>query len=249
MEEIRKIIKDFGCGSGDLMFGSSPDDSGMIVRFFTWSNWSHVGIVLEINGKIDVHYVDIKTFLWILESTYNNENLKDYIAKTSKSGVQMVRFEEKLLKYGGEMGIRHVKPKFSKHLTKKFFRFYKKYQDREFTKNKMEIIKSWYDGPFGRNKPHTKTFFCAKLVAQAFQECKMLKKDKPSNEYTQKNFERFQPDKSTKYGKKYRYSKKIIYLKKKKYIGDSINPKKIPRSSVKLPMSLAYEIASCIPIK
>lgn len=199
-------MKKLGAKSGDLLFCSSDNFNGSFIRFFTWSKWSHVAIILEIDGDF-----------WVLESTTDDLPLNDYISKKPKSGVQMVDLVEKIAKYRGEIGIRSINRRFSDKLTRGFFKFYQKYQNREFCPSSWEMIKSWYDGPFGRNKQQTKTFFCAQLIAEGFKQRRMAVKGKPSSEYTQKSFETFQPIKNTKYGPRYRYDDEICYVKKFKY--------------------------------
>jgi len=220
-KEVRQLLRELGTKSGDFLFCASDNFNGSFIRFFTWSKWSHIAMILEIDGDF-----------WVLESTTDDIPLNDYISKKPKSGVQFVSLVEKIRKYRGEMGIRPVNRRFSNNLTQKFFKFYKKYQDRKFCPNSWEMIKSWYDGPFGRNKQHTKTFFCAQLIAEAFKQCKMIGKRKPSSEYTQKSFETFQPN-----GRKYQYDDEIYYIKKFKYhqssVGSSIGQSFGPQISKK----------------
>lgn len=212
--KITKRLRQIGVSSGDLLFCSSDNLNGRIVRFWTWSNWSHVGLILEMNGD-----------LWVLESTTDDTPLPDLIHGKSKGGVQLVKLVDKIEKYRGNVGVRRVNPKFSSKLESRVFNFYRQNQDKGFTKNKFEIIKSWYDGPFGHNEPNTDSYFCSKLVAEALIRIGIINSNvgKSSNEYSQKDFEHFQPNGISKY----HYSNKIRIVKRVKNlrnIGSEIKP-------------------------
>ena len=78
------------------------------------------------------------------------------------------------------------------------------------------MIKSWYDGPFGLNKPNTEHFFCSKLLAEMFMSLGLFErtKYKPANEYTQKDFMFVQPNFGRKRSLGYHYSDKVTIIKR-----------------------------------
>jgi len=52
----------------------------------------------------------------------------------------------------------------------------------------LELLKSAYDGPFGKNEEDLSSLFCSELVAEAYQRLGLLTEGTPSNEFTPADF-------------------------------------------------------------
>ena len=82
--------------TGDLiLFSGNVGVVDMIIKFFTWSKWTHVGIVLKdptyISEELKGHY--------LLECGYNSFENVDH---NTRYGVQLVDLKEKLSTFEGE---------------------------------------------------------------------------------------------------------------------------------------------------
>ena len=94
--------------TGDLiLFSGNVGVVDMIIKFFTWSKWTHVGIVLKdptyISEELKGHY--------LLECGYNSFENVDH---NTRYGVQLVDLKEKLSTFEGEAYYRKIKPEFKK---------------------------------------------------------------------------------------------------------------------------------------
>ncbi|MDH5561015.1 MAG: YiiX/YebB-like N1pC/P60 family cysteine hydrolase [Deltaproteobacteria bacterium] len=172
-EDIRGDIK-----TGDVILFSGKGTISNGIKLFTSSKWSHVGMVLKLpDSKAN--------FLW--EST-TLSNLKDAISGTVKNGVQLVLLRDRLRTYDGEKSIRHLSYSITADEYYRLMGFREKMRGRPYETNRLELIKSAYDGPFGHNEEDLSSLFCSELVAEAYQEIGLLDNNKPSNEYTPKDF-------------------------------------------------------------
>ena len=67
--------------------------------------------------------------------------------------------------------------------------FYYEARDRPFERNRLEFLRSVYDGPLGRiRREDPSSFFCSELVAEAYQRMGLLPDSPPANEYTPRDF-------------------------------------------------------------
>lgn len=157
--------------TGDIVLFSSSGFISSLIKLATNSKWSHVGMVLTVN---DINSV------FILEST----SLNDY-----KSGVQISLLSERVERHDGQVAIRHLE---NFTLTPERYKALGKLRDdikgREYEKDKLELIKSAYDGIGGDNQEDLTSIFCSELVAECYQAMGILGDKMPSNEYTPADF-------------------------------------------------------------
>lgn len=59
---------------------------------------------------------------------------------------------------------------------------------RPYEDNKIELIKSAYDGWLGENEEDLSSLFCSELVAEAYQRMGLLPDTVASNEFTPRDF-------------------------------------------------------------
>ena len=166
--------------TGDIVLFSGKGGISTGIKWATSSKWSHVGMIYCIPEHNLV-------LLW--EST-TLSNIEDIDEKRAKKGVQLVPFSERLLKYNGEFAVRMLSKDLDSTQLQKLVEFRTEVRGRDYEKSEIELVKSAYDGPFGKNQEDLSSLFCSELVAEAYQRMGLLPeaKVKPSNEYTPSDF-------------------------------------------------------------
>jgi len=179
-QDLRSQLK-----TGDVLLFSGKSGISEGIKFFTLSKWSHVGIVYKFESDLDP-----KGSIFSWEST----TLCDVAdADTGKltQGVQRVELSERLERCfatGYEISVRQLSEPLSNEMVRKLNDFRHEVSGRPYEKNRIDLIKAAWDGPFGKNKEDLSSLFCSELVAEAFQRMGLLGQTKPSDEYSPKDF-------------------------------------------------------------
>ncbi|GAM65520.1 hypothetical protein JCM19232_5020 [Vibrio ishigakensis] len=175
-DTIRKKLK-----TGDVVLFSGKGAISHGIKLFTFSKWSHVGMVLKLPDT-DTDTV----FLW--EST-TLSNLADAIDGKTKKGVQLVLLSDRIRTYDGETCVRHLQGfQVDNAKYEKLMALRKTLRNKPYEKDQIELIKSAYDGPWGHNEEDLSSLFCSELVAEAYQCLGLISNKVSSNEFTPKNF-------------------------------------------------------------
>lgn len=177
---IRNSLK-----TGDILLFSGKGRISDGIKFFTGSKWSHVGMVYTIKDALDP---EGSVFCW--ESTTLSD-LEDADTGKATKGVQRVELSERLERCfasGYEINVRPLDKPLTDGMVKNLNVFRHEVSGKPYEKSVLELIKSAYDGIFGENKEDLTSLFCSELLAEAFQRMGLLPEDKPSNEYTPKDF-------------------------------------------------------------
>ena len=165
--------------TGDLVLFSGKGRISGLIRWFTKSKWSHIGMVIK---SIDLDAL----LLW--ESTTLSK-IKDIHSLTATHGVQLVALSERVNSYDGAIGIRKLECVGMTPVMMQSLRdFRTEIKGRPYEQSKIELIKSAYDGPGGHNDEDLSSIFCSEMVAEAYQRMGLLTEDKSSNEYTPADF-------------------------------------------------------------
>ncbi len=165
--------------TGDIILFSGKGGISAGIKWGTLSQWSHVGMILKLP---EYDYVTI----W--EST-TLSNLVDLDTNKPMKGVQLVSLTDRVDKYQGKIATRKLKGvNFSKIDIDRLMVLRRVIAGRPYEEKKIELIKSAYDGPLGRNFEDLSSLFCSELVAEAYQVLGLLDGAKPSNEYTPADF-------------------------------------------------------------
>jgi hypothetical protein len=181
--EIRRNLN-----TGDIVLfdGKGPISVGIKMGCF-FSKWSHVGLVIQIDDPAF-------PMVMLYEST-TISNIKDAETGVERKGVQLVPLSTRLEKYDGNVGIRHLKctEDNRRKLRHSFSKTREKFKGRPYEKNKIELVKSAWDGPGGKNQPDTSSLFCSELTAETYQRAGILPGPSmrgylSSNEFTPNNF-------------------------------------------------------------
>jgi len=166
-DKIRDSLK-----TGDIVLFSGKGAVSQGIKRFTFSHWSHVGMVIK-SKEFD------SILVW--ESTTLND-------VTKIKGVQISPLGQRIASYRGSVSIRKLKVKRDKALLASLVQLRHKLRGRKYEESEIELIKSAYDGPFGHNTEDLSSLFCSELVAEAYQQMGLLSEEKPSNEYTPADF-------------------------------------------------------------
>lgn len=178
--EIRNELK-----TGDILLFSGKSGISEGIKFFTLSKWSHVGMVYKIQDDLDP-----KGSLFCWEST-TLSNVEDADTGKLTKGVQRVELSERLERCfasGYEISVRQLSKTLTDQMITALNLFRHDVSGLPYEKDKIQLIKSAYDGIFGKNKEDLSSFFCSELIAEAYQRMGLLTEEKPSNEYTPKDF-------------------------------------------------------------
>ena len=179
-EDLRGQLK-----TGDVLLFSGKGRISEGIKFFTLSKWSHVGMVYRLDDPLDPKG---SVFCW--ESTTLSNVVDADTGKLTK-GVQRVELSERLERCfatGYEISVRPLSQSLTDDMIKALNLFRHEVSGRPYEKDKMELIKSAYDGWLGENKEDLSSLFCSELVAEAYQRMGLLTEKLPSNEYTPKDF-------------------------------------------------------------
>lgn len=176
-ESIRAELK-----TGDIVLFSGKGGVSAGIKWATFSRWSHVGMVLVISEY---------DFVCLWESTTLSD-IKDLETGEPRKGVQLVPLSGRVRQYEGEIAVRNLQGvSFSDADIDKLMALRKKLARTPYERDKLELVKSAYDWPFGSNAEDLASLFCSELVAEAYQTLGLVRKgktNKPSNEYTPADF-------------------------------------------------------------
>jgi hypothetical protein len=165
--------------TGDIILFSGKGRISNIIKWITKSKWSHVGVAIKIK-ELDM--------ILCLEST-TLVDVPDYETGATVKGVQITNLSERILKYDGDVVVRHLvdinrDQVFSETLEK----FKKEHRNKAYERHCIELFNAAYDGVLGQNKEDLSSLFCSELVAELYQQWGLLSDKIPSNEYTPKDF-------------------------------------------------------------
>lgn len=166
--DIRPTLK-----TGDIILFSGKGGISSLIKRFSNSKWSHVGMV--------VRFMDM-VLLW--EST-SLSKLKDVQTGKSTQGVQLVGLSERLAIYDGDFALRRLSENLSGAQLHALSKFRSEVAGRPYEKDYIELLNSVL---IFENTEDLSSIFCSELLAEAYQRMGLLTEDKPSNEYTPKDF-------------------------------------------------------------
>jgi hypothetical protein len=168
--------------TGDIVLFSGKSGFSRSIKWFTWSPWTHIGMILRIPQFSD-------PLIW---ESLRVPELPDAIDGTMKSGVQLLHYKDRVQACTCAVGIRSLNQPISDDMYNKLIEFRESVKNRPYESSFLELIRAAWDGPFGRNEENLESLFCSELIAEAYQTMGLLQCDKkggaPSNEYTPKYF-------------------------------------------------------------
>jgi hypothetical protein len=165
--------------TGDVVLFAGKGFVSGIVKFFSRSKWSHVGIIVKSN---DLNMV----LIW--EST-GLSKVKDMDSGKLVLGVQTVTLSDRLDEYQGEAWVRQYDGRVTKKMIAALAEFRRESKGKPYEKNYWQLAKSLLDFSWLRpNKKDVSSLFCSELVAESLQRMGLVATDLPSNEFTPRDF-------------------------------------------------------------
>lgn len=170
-DSIRSELK-----TGDIVLFSGNGFISKMIKWITNSEWSHIGIVINIEEY---------DFVTVLEST-TLSNLPDLQTGEYVKGVQLVPLSARIAKYDGKIAVRQlIRSDDGSVDTRSLMDFRREIIGRKYESSEAELIKS---ATIGTNEEDLGSLFCSELVAECYQRMGVLTEHKPSNEYTPADF-------------------------------------------------------------
>jgi len=165
--------------TGDILLFGGESRFSKAIKKLTGGRWSHAALVARVSPESP-------PLLW--EATLSPE-LADVQTQEIGQGVRLFDLEQWIAYYGEETAIRRLRVERTEEMKTTLLDFYYEAAGRPYEKNRLEMLRSVYDGPLGKNhQPGTDSFFCSELVAEAYQRMGLLPNFPPSNEYTPRDF-------------------------------------------------------------
>lgn len=165
--------------SGDILLFAGESRFSRAIKRLTGSHWSHSALVARPHAAGPL-------LLW--EATLDTD-LADITTHQISSGVNLYGLEHWIRYYGGETAIRKLKVERTEAMRAELLTFYHEAKGRPYERNRLELFRAVYDGPLGRNrKEDQSSFYCAELVAEAYQRMGLLPASPNANEYTPHDF-------------------------------------------------------------
>ncbi len=164
--------------TGDIVLFSGSSAFSLLIKGYTRSAWSHVGMVMRI-PDFDM------VLLW--EAT-TLADILDIDTGTATKGVQLVPLSQRMKTYKGDVSIRQLDCDRQNLDMEGLKAFRQDVKGKAYEKSEGELFKAAYDGWFGENVEDFSSVFCSELVAGAYQSMGLLEDGQPANEYTPKDF-------------------------------------------------------------
>ena len=146
-----------------------------MIRLFTFSRWSHIGLVIR-DRRTD------ELLLW--EATTNNI-VEDYELGPRRRSVQLVKLEEKIHHYQGMVAVRHLRGiEIDAQMHRELDQLVKQLRTAPYQNYLIEYLRQF----FGYRRDQLKRAFCSQLIAEAYQRLRLIPREKPAVFYIPKDF-------------------------------------------------------------
>lgn len=174
--ELRSRLK-----TGDIVLFSGRGFVSWLIRLITWSEWSHVGMVIRghLLGQDMV-------LCW--EST-TRSSVADANTGKRRDGVQLIPLRSRVCTYKGRIGVRQLKTRLTIGGERKLVWFYQRVKNRPYEGRWWEPLKAAL--PARNKRKQLDQLFCSEMVAEALMVVGRLPDGDaylPSNEYTPADF-------------------------------------------------------------
>ena len=146
-----------------------------MIRLFTFSRWSHIGLVIR-DRRTD------ELLLW--EATTDNI-VDDYELGPRRRCVQLVKLEEKIRHYRGVVAVRHLRGvEIDLQMQSELDNLVKQLRTASYQNYLIEYLRYF----LGYRRDQMKQAFCSQLIAEAYQRLRLIPPEKPPIFYIPKDF-------------------------------------------------------------
>ena len=168
--------------TGDLIFFESRGIPSKTIRWYTKSQYSHLGLVV-LPKDINEQNVGDDVVLMV-ESHPNVRNRKDFRGDVAH-GVQLCTVVSKLeLTSYKRVSIRKLVVQRTPEMMEQLRKFLSDTRDLPYTSNFVEVIRAGGTGRFGVNESHLESFHCTGVVAEIYIRWGLLPDSISSNNYS-----------------------------------------------------------------
>ena len=196
--------------TGDMVLFSSVGFESFEIRLATLSPYTHVGMAVRCDHMEGGCKSRDNLYIWHSPAD-KIPFARDCLADKIKEGPQLNKLRPVIAHASGDVYIRKLeKVSTTTHESGKallsldneddielllgdlcrtrLINWMRQEAKKKYETSTIELVKSAYDGPWGKNKKNTKEYFCSELVAQTLQEMGLLGKEQPSNEFVPADF-------------------------------------------------------------
>lgn len=171
--QLREQLK-----TGDLVLFSGRSWAARLVRGFTGSRWSHVGLVVRLPEHPQT------PLLW--EATRASK-IQDIVQGCAFDGVQLVSLDDRVAGYQGLVAVRRlqgvVTDAQARHRLDELMLAWQAKPYRNFVRQHLSF---WVRGEQGL--AFQKGGFCSELVAEVYRQWRLLPADMPARNYVPRDF-------------------------------------------------------------
>jgi hypothetical protein len=169
-DDLRPHLKEM-----DIILFSGTGFFSRIVRLFTFSKYSHVGLVMwDHDGRCLV----VESAPWT--------GLKDYLTKNKVNGVQAVYLSERVKAYKGKVYWRRLMGERPERTSEKFRQVVGVMSGTPYERSWKELLGAAWRTL--KNKKNLTSVFCSEFVAHLFIAMGVLDPSEEANEYTPEDF-------------------------------------------------------------
>jgi len=167
--------------TGDLVLFAGTSWSSRIVQLFTFSQWSHIGVVVRLPQY------DNQPLLWELTRASKLADIKHGVLA---DGLQLVPLADKIKTYAGQVAIRRLKHGGDEatrlaHLQ----HLLAVWQAKPYCNIVKKNLQAWWRGEQACTIGLSGGF-CSEFVAELYKQWQLLPHDKPSRYYLPDDFAR-----------------------------------------------------------
>jgi hypothetical protein len=165
--------------TGDLVLFSGTTLSSRIVQLFTFSRWSHIGVVVRLPEYGN------QPLLWELTRA---SKLPDVKYGALGDGVQLVSLDDKLKTYAGDVAIRRLRGGCDEEKRLLLLReLLANWQTKPYRNIVHKNLSAWWRGEEATTISK-QGGFCSEFVAEVYKRWQLLPSDRPSRYYTPQDF-------------------------------------------------------------
>ncbi len=178
-----------GLRTGDIMLFSASNFQSWLIRLATCSPYSHVAMVVRSPPLSDAaRGAHGPLYVWHSPAT-RIRGVPDVLTGCEKRGPQLNDLSLLMRNAFCCVHLRRLRCQTTKVSTPALLCWMRTEVPKKYERDYVQLWRSAYDGPGGRNRRDLSSYFCSELVAQAYIEAGLLDGSvQPSNEYTPADF-------------------------------------------------------------
>lgn len=164
--------------TGDILLFSGQAFISHIIRFFTRSDWSHIGLVIKENNK-----------LYVMEATTLTNTNDITLGKPVKRSISLSKLDERIANYRGSVAVRKLDRKsWTVNHQKKAIEFAKQWHLKPYKNYVIDYIFSTLKLSKLTSGLQLKGLFCSELIAEFYYQLGLMKDTRRSATFVPGSF-------------------------------------------------------------